>query len=301
MTDRWTVIDFETATGSRASACAVAAVTVESGEVVDERRWLIQPPGNEYDSWNIRIHGITPDQTASAPSFSEVWSEVESVAAGSTLVAHNAGFDLSVVRYASDHYGVVPLDAPYACTLVLGRRSWKGLASYSLPWVCEHLGFDLVGHHDPLADARACAQIGLRILAAAGTTSWEVAAETLDVRLGLLGSADRRCLSVASEVARMPDANPEADPEHPLYGSVVAFTGALSQWSRAEAAALAAERGATCVANVSGKTNFVVTGEQDARRLRTDGLSSKLRKAAELAAKGKQIEILTEDDFARML
>ncbi len=45
-------IDFETATGTRDSACAVGWVIVEDWKVKDVRNRLIQPPGNDYLDFN---------------------------------------------------------------------------------------------------------------------------------------------------------------------------------------------------------------------------------------------------------
>jgi hypothetical protein len=70
--DSWVAIDFETATGARDSACALGIARVCDGEVVSSGAWLIKPPGNVYDHWNIRVRGITPDRTAHAPSFAEL-------------------------------------------------------------------------------------------------------------------------------------------------------------------------------------------------------------------------------------
>jgi DNA polymerase-3 subunit epsilon len=297
----WVAIDFETATGDRASACALGVAVVSDGRVVETQRWMIQPPGNIYDPWNTEIHGIAAADTADAPSFGEMWSEIEGFVDGRLMVAHNAGFDLSVLRAASQHADVTPRDTPYACTLVLGRRHWKGLPSYSLPWICDHLGIDLNGHHNPSADATACAEIGLRLLNEVGVADFTAVADHLQVRLGMYGAADVRCLAKYTGTKRLAKANPDADPEHPFYGVRMVFTGALSRWTRAEAADLAAQRGASCVTTVSGKTDYLVVGIQDPGKLRADGLSGKLRKAADLAAGGAELQILTEAEFESML
>ncbi len=260
---------------------------------------MIQPPDNEYDDFNVAIHGIRPEDTAHAPTFSEAWPEIESFIAGRMIVAHYAGFDLSVLRSECAAHRVTPQEVPYACTVVLGRHVWKGLPSYSLPWVCDHLRIGLADHHDPSADATACAEIGLRLLADLGVTTFAEAAAELDVRLGLLGPSDVRCVSRSRKVRASP--NPDADPEHPFYGVSIAFTGTLARWPRAEAAVLAADRGARCVTSVSAKTDYLVAGVQDPRQLRPDGLSGKLRRAAELAASGVEIQILTETEFAQLL
>ena len=62
----FTAIDFETANGSRASACSVGLVKVRDGRVVDKTGWLIRPPAghDEFAPWNITIHGITADMVA---------------------------------------------------------------------------------------------------------------------------------------------------------------------------------------------------------------------------------------------
>jgi len=69
-------IDFETATGSRNSACSVAVVDVVDGKMTDSYHTLIKPPGNRYLDDNIEIHGICPNDTRMSPTFSEIWSEL---------------------------------------------------------------------------------------------------------------------------------------------------------------------------------------------------------------------------------
>ena len=294
----WFAIDFETATWDRASACAVGVTAVSNRAVVERRRWLIQPPRNEYDPWNIEIHGITPADTADAPTFPSVWSEVEAYIDGRMTVAHYAGFDMGVLRAECYQHGLQPRHLPYACTVVMGRRQWRGLPSYSLPWVCEHLDIDLNGHHNPSADATACAEIGIRLLTDLGVETFDEAARALEIRLGTFGTVDVRC---RSKTARFADANTEADPDHPFYGARMVFTGTLSNWTRAEAAQVVADLGASCLRGVSTKTDYLVVGVQDPTKLRDDGLSGKMRKAAELATRGAEIQILTEVEFLQML
>ena len=69
-------IDFETATAKRDSACSVAVVEVKDGKLVDSYYTLIQPPGNVYDWFNTKIHGITREDTADAPDFAAIWPEL---------------------------------------------------------------------------------------------------------------------------------------------------------------------------------------------------------------------------------
>ena len=65
------------------------------------------------------------------------------------------------------------------------------------------------------------------------------------------------------------------------------LTGALTRFTRDQAAALIEERGGKASGSVSKKTTYVVAGEN---------AGSKLRKAGELG-----IPVLTEDEFAKLL
>lgn len=69
-------IDFETATGKRASICEAGICVVRDGEIVETRSWLVRPQGNMYSYWNMQIHGIRPHDTINSPEFPEVWAEI---------------------------------------------------------------------------------------------------------------------------------------------------------------------------------------------------------------------------------
>ena len=69
-------IDFETATQKRSSICEVGICVVRDSEIVETRSWLVQPEDNAYAYWNIQVHGIRPEDTATAPSFPDVWEEI---------------------------------------------------------------------------------------------------------------------------------------------------------------------------------------------------------------------------------
>ena len=130
-------IDFETATGSRASACAVAVAPVEHGQVTNVERWLIRPPGNKYDGFNISIHGITPSMTEVSPSMANVWPEVAAAVGDRSLVAHYAAFDMSVLRNALTADGSTWPNLTYFCTCALAKHVWPGKVSYQalLSWM----------------------------------------------------------------------------------------------------------------------------------------------------------------------
>ena len=183
--ETWVAIDFETATREPTSACAVGIAVVRASQVVETRSWLIQPPFNEYEFWNTRVHGIGPDDTELAPDFREVWFELQPILAEGPLLAHNAAFDMRVLRAL---IGSFELPAPairYACTVSLTRKALPQLPSHRLDAVCDHCGIGLV-HHDAASDAEACANVALACASAVGAASIGDALARLGVRLSRL-------------------------------------------------------------------------------------------------------------------
>lgn len=153
-------IDFETAGPSAASACSVGVVAVEGGRVIERSEWLIRPPAGHdaFSEWNIRIHGITPDRVVGALGWADQLPDLLAAIGDRPVVAHNARFDMGVVRAAcfASGVGTPPLD--YFCSLRVARRTYA-LTSYRLPVAAMAAGFEDFAHHDALADAEACAAI----------------------------------------------------------------------------------------------------------------------------------------------
>src|SRR4051794_24885232 len=98
----YTAIDFETANSYRGSPCSVGLVRVRNGVAVAEKHWLMRPPegADWFAPWNVEIHGITPDMVATAPRWKDVLPNIVDFIGDDVVVAHNAGFDISVIRYA---------------------------------------------------------------------------------------------------------------------------------------------------------------------------------------------------------
>jgi DNA polymerase III subunit epsilon len=181
----FTAIDFETANSSPASACSVGLVRVRGGEVVAQAGWLILPPPghDEFQEWNVRIHGIQPEDVLTAATWTEQFDRLCDFAGSDVLVAHNAGFDLNVLRRASEATGGTCPPYRSLCSLQVARKTYQ-LDSYRLPKAAAAAGFAEFSHHDALADARACAQIEIDAARRAAASDVEMLAEVLGLRLG---------------------------------------------------------------------------------------------------------------------
>ncbi len=149
-------IDFETATYSPESACAVGLVRVEQGKIVRQEAYLIRTPTPEFRfTW---VHGITWPQVMASPTFGELWPKIADFFYNVEFAAaHNAGFDQRVLRACCERYGIAAPPISFECSMIMARSVWN-LFPTKLPDVCRHLGVAL-NHHDALSDAHACAQI----------------------------------------------------------------------------------------------------------------------------------------------
>lgn len=163
-----TVIDFETANYSRASACAIGVAVIEEGTVTVRLERLIKPPkgcGWFRDDF-IGIHGITHEDVCDAPQFDSVFQELRPLFNGAVLAAHNAAFDIGVLSALCVHYGL-PLAGEYLCTLQAARSVWPDLPTHNLKSLAAFLGVAL-NHHQAGSDAYAAATILTAIRAGKG-------------------------------------------------------------------------------------------------------------------------------------
>jgi DNA polymerase III subunit epsilon len=183
----FTAIDFETANSSNASACAVGLARVRDGRVVETASWLIRPPAGHdaFLSFNIGIHGIRAADVTGAPTWTEQLVDLAAFAGDDVLVAHNAGFDMAVLRTACEVTGSAHAAYRYLCSLQVARRTYD-LPSYRLPLVAAEAGYGAFAHHDALADALACAHIVVDAAGRAGADDLDALASLAGVRISAL-------------------------------------------------------------------------------------------------------------------
>ena len=294
-------VDVETANSSRASICAFGLAVVADGQVIERHSWLSRPPESVdyFDPFFTSIHGITEADCANAPSFAESLDRALAIVDGRPVIAHNAAFDVGAIRDACVESDLPWPDMTYGCSVVLCRRGLD-LVSNSLPVVCEHLRIDLTAHHDPGADAEAAARVVLALADRAGVDTLDDLATSLMVRMGQLNAFDWAGCVGRQQALTPPEANTEADPDHPLYGREIVFTGGLSIIRR-DVWALVADVGAIPASGVTRRTNYLVIGDGFMGETPEEFHTGKAAKASKLRAKGVEIEALTEADLWTML
>lgn len=156
----FTAIDFETANGHASSACSVGLARVRDGVVVERAEWLIKPPAShpEFQLFNIKIHGITPEMVAHAPDWAAQLGRLNEFLGSDIAIAHNASFDMGVIRAACAET-ITPIPRlRYLCSVQVSRKTYE-LPSHRLPLAAAAAGYGEFAHHNASADAEACAAI----------------------------------------------------------------------------------------------------------------------------------------------
>ena len=308
----YVAIDFETANERRSSACAVGVVVVKDGVCAEKISRLIRPPELRFNPFNTSIHGICAEDVKNEPEFCDLWDELRVHLDGRLVLAHNAAFDMSVLRAILDAYRIPYPELAYHCTLLVAKKVWPGLPSYRLGFVAHRLGVEFE-HHKAVDDAFACAEVFRLAYRDSQATSFKNLVDRLGMEFGLLypgGYVPARlpCETHAckqrSAQCRPQDIVPSSDQfdrSHPLFGRTVVFTGTLESMVRADAMQKVVDVGGRCGNSVTKVTDYLVVGCPDFRTF-TDGCKSgKLRRAEELASEGYDIEIVSELDLLQML
>lgn len=152
-------LDFETATNAADSPCELGIAISRGGVVREVRNWLIKPAQWPWFSpYNVAVHGIRPEDVEGAPRWTDIWEEVAGLLDGATVVAHNAAFDMGVLRATLASHGLPHPSFRYFCSVSMARKVWPGHASYGLSAMCAHHGIALK-HHRAGNDAAATAEL----------------------------------------------------------------------------------------------------------------------------------------------
>lgn len=179
-------LDFETASPSRGSICSIGLAWIRDGQVSHVAHRLVRPHDMQFAPSFIGIHGIYPYHVEHEPEFPAIWDELlPHLEAVPLLLAHNAPFDIGVLREALTHYGQPWPTLDYLCTVKIARAAWPTLESHGLANVAAHLGLEL-RHHSADSDAMACAGIALRAASVADVAHIREALPKWSIRPGRL-------------------------------------------------------------------------------------------------------------------
>lgn len=165
---RVVVFDTETTGGSACDEiCQIAAAEYVRG-VKARMLALYICPTCEMNPWAERVHGLSIEflrEHGVAPE-EAMRQFFDFVGEDALLVAHNANFDLRMLRQECDKLGVdFVLDGIDLCdTLALARHLRPDLECHALSYLIDALGIDGVNSHDALDDTLACAGVFFKLM-----------------------------------------------------------------------------------------------------------------------------------------
>ncbi|MEO1797572.1 MAG: 3'-5' exonuclease, partial [Pseudomonadota bacterium] len=112
-----------------------------------------------------RIHHVTDADVAGAPDAHEASRSLHHFSRGAVLVAHNAPFDLGLLKRHEAGAGIV-WDHPVLDTVLLSSIAFGATEDHSLDALCERLEIEIApeARHSALGDARATAEALLKLL-----------------------------------------------------------------------------------------------------------------------------------------
>ena len=230
-------VDVETANADIASICAIGLVHFRDGQVLRTFSMLINPE-DHFDEVNIGIHGIRPEDVALAPTIEKIYPQLSQTLCPS-IVVHHTHFDRSAFHKVSLRHRLPDLTCRWLDSSSIARRAWPDCAKkgYGLADLGKKLNITFK-HHDATEDARAAGEIVIKAIAATGIG--------LDQWLALVSQPSK---STASALDHEPRVARDGNPDGPLYGEVIAFTGRLS---------IERERAARLAAKVAGAGTLTV-------------------------------------------
>ena len=179
-------IDFETANSNRSSICSVGIAIVENGKLLGTEHIYVKPTPNYYDSFNTCLHGICDSDTKNEKTFKQQWKDLKQRFQNKTIIAHNASFDCSVLRFTLDKAALAYPDLDYHCTLMLAKETLS-LAKHTLADVSNHFKIKLK-HHNAESDAQAAAIIALKICEKYKASSLEQLSTSFGFKVGKIVS-----------------------------------------------------------------------------------------------------------------
>ena len=128
----------------------IGIMKVKNGEVIDTFETFVNPE-KPIPMRVQEITNITDDMVKDAPTIEEVLPKVLEFFGDSVLVAHNADFDTSFIKYNCEKMGL-KFDNTYLDTLRLAKDLFPEYKKYKLGIIAENLGIKVEVAHRALDD-----------------------------------------------------------------------------------------------------------------------------------------------------
>jgi DNA polymerase-3 subunit epsilon len=143
---------------------SIGAVRVVNGRILSNERFdQLIDPRRPLPPESTRIHGIRPEMLEGQPTIEEVLPRFLSFTGDTILVAHNAAFDMQMLKMKEDQTGVKFIN-PVLDTLLLSAVVHPAQEDHSMEAMARRLGVNIVGRHTAIGDALSTAALFLKLI-----------------------------------------------------------------------------------------------------------------------------------------
>jgi len=125
-------------------------------------------PGRPIPQDSSKVHGITDEMVAEAPSLKTAWSEIEDILHNRAIGMYNADFDYRLMKQSADNAGLPwSIQRDQAFCVMNMFAAWYGewnrrannFRSQKLEFAGKFCGIDLPNNHQAVDDAKLTAAL----------------------------------------------------------------------------------------------------------------------------------------------
>lgn len=286
--DDYCILDLET-TGydpTNDRIIEIGILRVRNNAIVDEFHSLVNPEIS-ISAIITKITKITDEMIIDAPKIKEVLPYAREFIANDIIVAHNANFDVNFMYDQSLMHLSKTFTNDFIDTLRISKKIFPELEHHKMTDIAEKLHIEQENAHRSIADCYTLFKCFTEMKKLFSDKNIETASRNKPKKYDVQKEK--------TDLKKIVTQNTSFDEGHPLYGKHCVFTGTLKTMSRVRAAQIVVDFGGFCDNGVTKKTNFLIIANASAEK------SSKQRKAEEIILNGGNIEILSEDDFLKMI
>lgn len=130
----------------------IGAHKLLGGKLIDQFEVLVRTDVERTEQ-NIQLTGITSEMLADQPAIEEVLPRFLDFIEGGILVAHNAEFDIGMIRAAASRLGI-DIEWPCFCTLKMAQKLLPDLERRNLDTLAERYGLTFEARHRAIGDIK---------------------------------------------------------------------------------------------------------------------------------------------------
>lgn len=161
----YAVVDLETTGSSFRKGHRIIQVgitMIQDGQMIQEYDFTVNP-GGRIPPLIENLTGISNKDVRNAPYFEDIAAYLYGLLENCTFVAHNIAFDYHFLNQSFQAVGLPPMKQKGIDTVELSKILFPTMKSYRLGDLSTFFGLEHDHAHDALSDARATAQLFLRL------------------------------------------------------------------------------------------------------------------------------------------